>query len=112
MPNEKEPPCVVELQLAVRRLQEQVESLQAERFKERMRRASGEMLVLVTTPILINESVKCSEAPPLKGLAFALREDTKLSNVNDAQHCPGYMDVFHSHPLRREMECLNRRLDG
>jgi hypothetical protein len=35
MPNEKEPPCVVELQLAVRRLQEQVESLQAERFKER-----------------------------------------------------------------------------
>jgi hypothetical protein len=32
IPNEKETPCVVELQLAVRRLQEQVESLQAERF--------------------------------------------------------------------------------
>jgi hypothetical protein len=53
IPNEKEPPCVVELQLAVRRLQEQVESLQAERFKERMRRANGEMAVMATTPILI-----------------------------------------------------------
>lgn len=49
----KEPPCVVELQLAVRQLQEQVESLQAERFKERTRRVNGETVVMATTPILI-----------------------------------------------------------
>jgi hypothetical protein len=33
IPDEKEPPCVVELQLAVRRLQEQVDSLQANASK-------------------------------------------------------------------------------
>jgi hypothetical protein len=37
---------------------------------------------------------------PLKGLAFALREDTKLPNVNDAQQRLGCMDLFHHHSLR------------
>jgi hypothetical protein len=57
IPNEKEPPCVVELQVAVRRLQEQVENLQAERFKERIQRANDEMVVMAMAPILFYSAV-------------------------------------------------------
>jgi len=35
-----------------------------------------------------------------EGLAFALREDTKLQNVNNSQQRLGCMDLFHCHSLR------------
>jgi hypothetical protein len=57
IPDSKEPACVVELQHAVRRLQEEVESLKTERFNERMRRANREIALMRTAPILIYGAV-------------------------------------------------------
>jgi len=38
--------------------------------------------------------------------------NNNLSNVIDEEQYPGCVDLYHSSPLRREMECLHRHLDG
>jgi hypothetical protein len=43
----------VELQIAVRRLQEEMDSLKTERFEERARRANREIATMAPVPILI-----------------------------------------------------------